>query len=259
MQTCQNCGQSNPDEARFCQTCACPTASNPAVATPVASGGAETSGKAIASLICGILFLVLPAAVAAIILGHLSLSDIHHSAGRLTGRGMAVAGLVLGYLGATVIPFILILVAIAIPNLLRAKMATNEAAAVGRLRTLTIATVTYSATYGNGFPPSLGSLGGAAEGEDASCDHALLIDSLLLNSGAGNTSEKTGYVFHYRPGTPVAKIAAGCSSAGVGDYSITADPITVGSTGVRHFFVDESGVIRVEEDSTATRDSPAIQ
>ena len=110
---------------------------------------------------------------------------------------------------------VLILAAIAIPNLLRAKMAANEASAVGRLRTMTVASVTYSATYGNGFPPSLGSMGGAADGKDASCDHALLIDSLLSNSGSGNTSEKTGYIFHYRPGSPVATAAAGCSSAGV--------------------------------------------
>ncbi|MGC1167958.1 MAG: DUF4190 domain-containing protein, partial [Candidatus Acidiferrales bacterium] len=72
-----------------------------------------TSGKAIASLICGIFTLFLPASIAAIILGHLSLSEIRKSAGRLGGRGVASAGLVLGYAGIALIPFILIIAAIA--------------------------------------------------------------------------------------------------------------------------------------------------
>ena len=52
------------------------------------------------------------------------------------GDGMAIAGLVLGYIGFAAIPFILIIAAIAIPNLLRARMAANEASAVGSLRTI---------------------------------------------------------------------------------------------------------------------------
>ena len=77
--------------------------------------GVPTSGKAIASLICGIFTLFFPASIAAIILGHLSLSAIRKSAGRLGGRGVAIAGLVLGYAGITLIPLILIIAAIAIP------------------------------------------------------------------------------------------------------------------------------------------------
>src|SRR5437879_12596996 len=92
---------------------------------------------AIASLICCILFFFLPSAIVAIIMGHLSLSDIRRSAGRLGGRGMAIAGLVLGYTGLAIIP-VLIIAAIAIPNLLRARMAANEASAVGSLRTIKI-------------------------------------------------------------------------------------------------------------------------
>jgi hypothetical protein len=68
-------------------------------------GPTETSGKAIGSLICGLFFLFFPIAIVAIVLGHLSLSDIRKAAGRLTGQGVAVAGLVLGYLGVAFIPF----------------------------------------------------------------------------------------------------------------------------------------------------------
>ena len=63
------------------------------------AGSQENSGKATASMVCGILFFFWPAALAAIILGHLALSEIKHSAGRLAGRGKAIAGLVLGYAG----------------------------------------------------------------------------------------------------------------------------------------------------------------
>ena len=61
------------------------------------------------------------------------------------GDGMAIAGLVLGYIGFAAIPFILIIAAIAIPNLLRARMAANEASAVGSLRTINVAALSYSA------------------------------------------------------------------------------------------------------------------
>jgi len=77
------------------------------------------------------------------------------------------------------IPFILI-VAIAIPNLLRARMAANQASAVGSLRTIIAADLTYSSTYGNGFATSLDQLDGSRRGA-ASCEHALLINHALAN------------------------------------------------------------------------------
>src|SRR5260370_17152992 len=59
-----------------------------------------------------------------------------------------------------VVAIILIIAAIAIPNLMRSRMAANESSAVGSLRTINTAEVTYSTTYGTGFAP-LGNLGGA--------------------------------------------------------------------------------------------------
>jgi len=59
----------------------------------------QNSNKAIASLVCGVLFMCAPASIAAIIIGHLALVDIKRTAGRMAGRGMAIAGLVLGYAG----------------------------------------------------------------------------------------------------------------------------------------------------------------
>ena len=60
-----------------------------------------------------------------------------------------------------VVAIILIIAAIAIPNLLRSKMAANEASAVGSLRTINTACIEYSTTYG-GYPSALTNLGPAA-------------------------------------------------------------------------------------------------
>jgi type IV pilus assembly protein PilA len=258
---CTRCGAANPDGSPFCSTCGGPLQHQPVMAPPPAAYGppqgyarpTETSVKAIASLICGLLFFVFPAAVAAIILGHLSLSDIKKSAGRLGGRGMATAGLVLGYAGVAFIPFVLIVAAIAIPNLLRARMAANEASAVGSLRVIETASITYSATYGNGFPPSLDAMDGSGSGP-VSCDHAQLIDALLASG------QKSGYVFTYvgQPAAPEKPPAAGCTVTGAASFEIHADPSTRGTTGQRSFFADQSGVIRYEADGPAGRDSQVI-
>ncbi len=150
-----------------------------------------------------------------------------------------------------VVAIILIIAAIAIPNLLRSKMAANEASAVGSLRTILTASVTYSSTYGNGFPPTMGALGGASGATVATCNASLLIDSVLSNNGTGNTSTKSGYTFTYVPGASVGTAPAGCSAAGVYAYTLTALPVTVGSTGQRGFYIDPSGVIRFTTDGTA--------
>ena len=169
------------------------------------------------------------------------------------GRGFTLIELLI------VVAIILIIAAMAIPNFLRSKMAANEASAVGTLHTLTTANASYSTSYGNGYSPTLGALGGTSTATTASCDSALLIDSLLSNNGTGNTSTKSGYTFTYAPGAAIATAGPGCSAAGLYDYTITALPVTVGSTGQRGFFTDPSGVIRFTTDGTApTVSSPTL-
>jgi hypothetical protein len=238
-----------------------PTGSVPAPFAPaglVQPQGAKTSGLAIGSLICGLLFFFFPAAIVAIILGHLSLSDIRKSAGRLAGRGIALTGLVLGYSGVLFIPVVLIIAAIAIPNLLRAKMAANEAGAVGSLREISTAAATYSERYSNGFPPSFDAMDGLGMG-NPSCEHAQLLDRKL------ESGRKDGYVFDYvapvdqRVSFVAPAAAQGCRLAGVASFEVHADPVTRGTTGQRSFFTDQTGVIRYEDNGPATQVSAPLE
>jgi prepilin-type N-terminal cleavage/methylation domain-containing protein len=148
-----------------------------------------------------------------------------------------------------VVAIILIIAAIAIPNLLRSRMAANEASAVGSIRTINTAAITYNSTYGNGFPTHLLEVGGAA-GAAATCDHALLLDSVL---GGLDTSIKSGYSFQVlNAGTPVVTVPAGCALAGsAAGYGAIAVPVTVGTTGQRSFCSDASGVIRFDATGAA--------
>jgi type IV pilus assembly protein PilA len=159
-----------------------------------------------------------------------------------------------------VVAIILVIAAIAIPNLLHSRIAANEASAVNALRTINTSANTYFSTYGDGYPPSLGAMGGPAGAATATCDQALMLDSVLSNGGTGNTSSKSGYKITYVPGTSIGSPAPGCSAAGVYNFQATAIPVTEGMTGQRGFYVDASGVIRFTTDGTApTQSSQPLQ
>jgi type IV pilus assembly protein PilA len=137
-----------------------------------------------------------------------------------------------------VVAIILIIAAIAIPNLLRSRMAANEASAVGSVRTMNTAAITFNSTYGDGFPPTLATLGGTGK---VTCQNSELLDT-VLSSGA-----KSGYNFALRPGIVAvlaASVPAGCTAGFTDGYVVTATPQTVGTTGQRAFCSDASGVIR---------------
>ncbi|MDA2925153.1 prepilin-type N-terminal cleavage/methylation domain-containing protein [Acidobacteria bacterium AH-259-L09] len=115
-----------------------------------------------------------------------------------------------------VVAIIGIIAAIAVPNLLQSKAAANEASAISTLRNVATAQITYASTTGSGkYSTDLTTLNSSG-----------LIDS-VVSSGT-----KDGYAF------------AASSTGTRYTFTAIADPTTFGSTGNRHFFVDESGVIR---------------
>jgi len=143
-----------------------------------------------------------------------------------------------------VVAIILIIAAIAIPNLLRSRIAANEASAVGSLRTLNTAEITYSTTYPNvGFACSLATLGPPASATSASSSTAGMIDA---NLSAG---VKSGYDF--------TLLSSNCApAAGIKTtYDYGAAPISPGVTGQRYFCTDVSGVIQYKPTAAFTDSS----
>jgi type IV pilus assembly protein PilA len=145
-----------------------------------------------------------------------------------------------------VVAIILIIAAIAIPNLMRSRMAANEASAVGSLRTILTANVTYNSTYGIAFANVLGDLGAGVgvlvNPPIASCNAAELIDPILATAIV-NTAPKSGYFFRYGGNTAwTGAVPAGCT-AGWMSFDVTAVPSIAGTTGQSTFCVDQTGVI----------------
>lgn len=140
-----------------------------------------------------------------------------------------------------VVAIILILAAIAIPNLLRSRMAANQASAVGSLRLISTSEVTYSSTFNTGFSSDLATLGPPSSG-NPTASAAGLIDSVLA------TGVKSGYRFTYSSVTLGGRVTA---------YMVNANPLVLGSSGLVYYFTDESAVIKQNSSGAASAsDSP---
>jgi len=148
-----------------------------------------------------------------------------------------------------VVVIILVIAAVAIPNFLRSRMSANEASAIASMRTIATSEIVYSSTYTVGFAANLASLGDG--GTPANCTppaipaaaSACLIEASLA-SGA-----KSGYLFTY---------AAAGSSGGNNTYTLNADPVSTGVSGQRHFFTDETDVLRVNVTAVASASDAAL-
>ena len=110
-----------------------------------------------------------------------------------------------------VVAIILIIAAIAIPNLLRARMAANESSAVASVRTINTAEITYFSTYPTvGYATALSNLGGALSAAcTPSSTTACLLDSVLSNNGNPAGAGKSGYKFVTGAGTQVNNVNIG--------------------------------------------------
>ena len=144
-----------------------------AASTPHAAAAAPqgTSGLAIASLVCGILvFLTFGlAGLPAVITGHLGLSAIKKSSGTLGGRGMAIAGLIMGYLGFALI-FLAVLASLAVPAFTMVQQRGLQMKVVINAKQLVVGMKQYAADHEGNYPPSL----------DTLFDEQILTDRKLL-------------------------------------------------------------------------------
>jgi type IV pilus assembly protein PilA len=138
-----------------------------------------------------------------------------------------------------VVAIILIIAAIAIPNLLRARMAANESSAVSSVRTINTAEVTYQSTYQSGYSTDLASLGNSSSGtcSTPTATQACLIDYSLANATA-STTPKSGYYFAYA-------VANGNTT-----YTIGGSAAKFNQTGVRDFCSNEDSVLRQQVPSS---------
>jgi len=134
-----------------------------------------------------------------------------------------------------VVAVILIIAAIAIPSLLRSKIAANEASAVASLRAYNTSIVAYETTYVTAPTTDLSALGPSTTPTSTAAD---LVDNLLGVAAP----VKSGYAFTYTAG---AASAAGLVSS----YTIIAVPLSAG-TGQRQFFTDQTAVIRQTTDGS---------
>lgn len=141
-----------------------------------------------------------------------------------------------------VVAIILIIAAIAIPNLIRSKASANEASAVSSLHTINSACVNYSTSYQIGYPASLSDLAPATIPSSSAAD---LLDAVLV------TGTKSGYTFTYSPGPT--------DSGGLIDtYTLNAAPVIPSTTGTRWFYTDQSFVIRYNTSTAASVTDPPL-
>jgi len=134
-----------------------------------------------------------------------------------------------------VVAIILVIAAIALPNLINSRIAANEASAVSSIRAINTAQVAYAATYQQvGYATDLAQLGAPADGSPASSAHAGLLDWVLGCSA--QPCEKSGYTFTIfnTSGTPIDS------------YSVVGVPVQVGVSGHRGFCSDRMNPVRYD-------------
>ena len=216
-------------------------------ASPYAQGRRLRSGLATASLVLGILGvfslgILLIGSVLGLILGVRAVLKANREPYVYGGKGLAIGGIVANSFAILTIVPVALIAAIAIPNLMMARMAANEASAIGHLRTLATAEATYQSTVGGGR--SFGSM------------------QELIASGAiaaANSASKNGYQFKVR----LLDLNGNAASAGASDaigFEVVATPDSYGSTGRRSFYVSEQYVIRCADKGgkEATRSDPDV-
>lgn len=251
MKQCTNCRGNLADFVATCPYCGvAQPVPQVAMAQPGWGAPPQNSNKAIASLVCGVLFMCAPASIAAVVLGHLALIDIKRTAGHMAGKGMAIAGLVMGYLGIALTTIYIVFMVFMFRTTLSRDIPANEAAAITTMQTYKEALKGYAEKCPQqGYPATLVPLG-PGKGD---CKRANLTDARL----AVVVPVRKGYMFQYTP------LVSGARKVTV--FALVARPVQPQMTGKRLFFLDEDGVIResatqnIGHNSKPLGDSPEVQ
>lgn len=229
---CLGCGSSMVEGERFCGVCGRDSeagTSVPRIDPGVAFGLApETSGKAIFSLIASFFIIILPFSIVAVVFGHLALSEIRKSGGRLTGKGLAIAGIVLGYLGTA---FFLALLGIGIwvdrtRSTRRSGLASGETSVIATVRTLNTAEIAYRQAHRE---------------EGYTCSLQDLSSAWGINADVVR-GRKNGYVFQLQ----------GCQDeVPVVKYQVVAYPSVSARKGSPAYCSDQTSIIRMARNGSA--------
>ena len=148
-----------------------------------------------------------------------------------------------------VVAIIGIIAAIAVPGLLRARMSGNEASAIGSVRAVNSAEVTFAASCGGGgYATTNAQLAAAPAGSATSF---ISPDLAIADAAPG----KSGYliVVATAGGDIVQMAGQTCNGTANSEttYMANADPITFGTTGTRHFYTEQTGTIYQDTSNTA--------
>src|SRR6202007_1016506 len=145
-----------------------------------------------------------------------------------------------------VVAIILIIAAIAIPNLLRARIQANEASAAASLHALNTAEISYSSAFpAIGFSANLANLG---DGGTSPCPGSATASCYIDPNLASGT--KSGYIFTY---------AQDASSTPSLHYTVNVDPVTRGISGQRSFFSSDANVTRYNTSAAASSSDSPLQ
>jgi hypothetical protein len=153
----------------------------------------------------------------------------------VSGGSMATIVVVIG-IAVALIVVAGVAASMAVPALLRARTAGNEASAMASLRAINSGQMAFASLCGEGFfAPSLASLATPPPGGQ---------DAFVGDDLAGDPTVKSGYRIALVPGEPAPDAPAGCNGAAVvSSYFVSAEPETEGATGTRYFATNAEGMI----------------
>jgi len=144
------------------------------------------------------------------------------------------------------VAIILIIAAIAIPNLLRARIQANEASAVSSIHAINTAEISYSTIFPTvGFAPSLLALG---DGGTSPCPGTAAASCYIDSNLASGT--KSGYNFVYTQDSSLTPSL---------HYSVTANPVSPGVSGQRGFYSSDANVTRYTSTGAASSSDSPLQ